>query len=125
MDDELKAIAGLELCNAFWTDFSALVNHYLIAASGLDLSDIEMQMGDKTSIYGRDTSVLADFAPNIYTQNGPNRVCTTGWTTLLDALDYEAATQVYVQSRLAFERDNVGEWQFVDYPVAPTTKERK
>ena len=35
MDEEIKELAGLALRNAFWKDFSALVNVYLVASEGL------------------------------------------------------------------------------------------
>lgn len=66
IDDELKELAALALRNAFYTDFSALVNSYLAAAEGLDVDTLEMQMGEMTSIYGRDTEVEGDVArPNV------------------------------------------------------------
>ena len=51
MDEELKQLAALALRNAFWSDFSALANKYLEAATGLDVDAQERQMGDMTSIY--------------------------------------------------------------------------
>jgi hypothetical protein len=106
MDEELKALAEQALLNAFWTDFSALVNKYLEAAKGLDTEELEMRIGEHTSVYGRD-----DLAPtddvflNIWTQEPgmPNH------DTILEALESEKATEVYLRGEKVFERRN-GEW---------------
>lgn len=111
MDEELKELAALALRNAFWNDFSALVNKYLKAAKGLDIDDQEMMMGELTSIYGRNTEATDDTSLNIWTQNGGFASDTTGHETLVEALEYEPATEVWLQGKKVFERRN-GEWYF-------------
>jgi len=113
MNDELKQLAALALRNAFWKDFSALVNKYLDAAKGLDTNTQEMQMGEMTSIYGRDTEAEGDVFLNIWTQNGESKFATTGHERLLEALEHEPATEVHLRGKKVFElRD--GEWYFTD-----------
>jgi len=113
MDEELQELAALALRNAFWTDFSALVNKYLEAAEGLNVADQEMQMGEMTSIYGRDTTADdTEISPNIWTQNGANEWSTTGHGTILEALMHEPATEVHLRGNKIFEKVN-GEWMWV------------
>ena len=52
LDPEIKSLAALSLRNAFWHDFSGLVNTYLQAAEGLDADD---------------------------TVDGPSMICTSHW----------------------------------------------
>ena len=111
MDEELKELAGLALRNAFWKDFSALVNKYLEAAKGLDVEAQEMQMGDMTSIYGRDTEAEGDVFLNIWTQNGESKLATTGHETILESLEHKQATEVHLRGEKVFERRD-GEWYF-------------
>ena len=112
MDEELKELAALALRNAFWEDFSALVNKYLEAAQGLDTETQEMQMGEMTSIYGRNTDADEDDIPlNIWTQNGESKFATTGHETILEALDHAPATEVHLRGKKVFER-RAGEWHF-------------
>jgi len=112
MDEELKELAALALRNAFWHDFSAMVNKYLEASEGLDVASQEMQMGEMTSIYGRDTEAKGDVFLNIWTQNGESKFATTGHETILGALEHETATEVHLCGEKVFERRN-GEWYFI------------
>lgn len=112
MDDELKQLAALALRNAFWHDFSALVNKYLEAAKGLDTDSQEMQMGEMTSIYGRNKGEgTTDVTLNIWTQNGESKFATTGHDTIFGALEHEPATEVHLRGKKVFERRD-GEWYF-------------
>ena len=112
MDKELKELAALALRNAFWRDFSALVNKYLEAAKGLDTDTQEMQMGEMTSIYGRNTDEDAvDVTLNIWTQNAGGRFDNTGHETILAALEHAEATEVHLRGKKVFERRD-GEWYF-------------
>lgn len=111
MDEELEQLAALTLCNAFWADFSALCNKYLEAAEGLDVQDVEMQMGELTSIYGRDGEAdTSSVSLGIWTR-GPYG--TNGHETIVEALEFDAATEVNVQGRRVFERID-GEWDWND-----------
>ena len=70
LDPEIKSLAAFSLRNAFWNDFSGLVNTYLQAAEGLDASCQDIQMGELTSIYGRDMDAEIDLSLNIWTLCG-------------------------------------------------------
>lgn len=109
MDNELKELAGLALRNAFWHDFSALVNKYLAAANGLDAALQEAQIGEMTSVYGRDTDAEGDISLNIWTQDF--EFVTTGHETIVEALEHEPATKIYLCGKQVFERRG-GEWYF-------------
>lgn len=112
MDEELKQLAALALRNAFWNDFSALINKYLEAAAGLDTDAQERQMGEMTSIYGRDHSAEdVDVSLNIWTQNSNRKYDTTGHDTLLEALEHEQAIEVHLCGKKVFERREGG-WHF-------------
>ena len=115
MNEELKQLAALALRNIFWYEFSALVNKYLAAAEGMDLDAQERQMGDLTSIYGRDTEVVPR-APGgqhvaIWVEYSGARP-PTSYKTLLSALECDTATEVYILGEKVFERRR-GEWYFV------------
>jgi hypothetical protein len=119
MDEELRDLAALALRNAFWLDFSALVNVYLEAAEGLDISAQLMTMGELTSVYGRDTDAKADEGLNIWTLNQGTGYRNTGHDTILEALEHKGAIEVHLRGRKVFEKRD-GEWQFVDHtPAGP------
>ena len=87
MDDELKSLASLALKNAFYEDFSALVNAYIKAAEGLDDDTFEMQICEAANVFSRDDEMFDDeLHPNIWTQNGEYRYATSGCNTMLEAL---------------------------------------
>ena len=113
IDEELKELAASALLNAFWASFSALANRYLAASAGLDIAVQEMRMGEMTSIYGRDTGAdAADVVLSIWSQNTDEAPSsTTGFSTLLGALEYPYAKEIYLQGEEVFERRN-GEWYF-------------
>lgn len=110
MDEELKQLAALALRNAFWKDFSGLVNKYLEASWGLDTAQQEQMMGEMTSVYGRDYAEPFDGFVNIYSTGPTYRDC--GHDSLVEALEYSKAHEVYLQGRKVFERRQ-GEWCFV------------
>lgn len=110
MDEELKSLALLALRNAFYEDFSALVNAYVKAAAGLDTSNLEMQLAETASVYGRDTEAEGDDVfMNIWSQRKHG---TTGHQTMIEALEMTEATEVHLAGRKVFERRK-GEWYFV------------
>ena len=111
MDEELKQLAALALRNAYWRDLSSLANKYLEASEGLlGPCDQEEQMGDLTSIYGRDDEASGDEFLNIYTVHPDNT--TFGYDTMLEALSDEGATEIYLRGDLVFKVKG-GEWYFV------------
>lgn len=115
IDTELKQLAALALRNAFWRDFSALVNAYLEAAEGLDIATQEAQMGDMTSIYGRDTKAKKDIDLDIWTAGTDehNRYVPRDHETILQALERKGATAIHLRGQKVFERRD-GEWYYVE-----------
>lgn len=110
-DEELKALAALALRNAFWKDFSALVNVYLEAAEGLDIDKQEMMMGELTSVYGRDPHTKRITSPRVCSVN--KRGIKGGYGVICKDLNDPNAQAIQLNSRIIFERRN-GEWVFVD-----------
>jgi hypothetical protein len=116
MDEALKRSAERALLNAFWTDFSALVNAYLKVGEGLNTSGLESEMGVLSSIPTRDRDAVGDPYINIWSMLEGVPACTTGHQTLAEALQQDKATLVSLQGRYVFERNSKGEW--ID--LAPT-----
>ncbi len=110
MDNEVKALAALALRNAFYRDFSALVNKYLEASAGL-INDQEGQLSELASVYGRDDEALDDEAVNIRTSR--NKGVVKRYFTMLDALMDGRAAEISLQGKQIFERRN-GEWYFCE-----------
>ena len=113
IDEETKYLAALALRNAFWDDFSDLVNKYLEASSGLDIAKQEELMGTMTDIYGRNPRSVGDATIGIWTKNGEGMFANSDHYTLLQALEHDPATKVYLQGRKVFERVD-GVWHFLD-----------
>lgn len=113
---ELKELAALALRNAFWLDFSALVNNYLALAKGLDTDLLEMQMGEMTSVYGRDEDAKdSDLFLNLWTANTVTKDTfsngNTSHETIVAALEFEPAYEVHLRGLKVFEKRD-GEWFF-------------
>lgn len=115
MDEELKQLAALALRNAFWKDFSGLVNAYIDASYGLNIAQQERLMGEIASVYGRDPAEKTDDVfLNIYSTGPTYRDC--GHESLTEALEYSRAHEIYLRGEKVFERSN-GEWFAVDRKV--------
>ena len=110
VDDEIRALAALALRNAFYEDYSALVNTYIKVATGLsDYFDQDLQ--SMSNVFSRDGSSDADVSINIYTENGNER-CTSGWDNLLEALNHREATSIWVQGKKVFEQVDGKGWYY-------------
>lgn len=101
MDEELKQLAALALRNAFWSEFSGLCNAYLKASEGL-IDNQEEMMGELTSIYGRDLKSLVSGGPDIWSARANGGSC--GHEDLVEALEFDEATRVYVSGKCCFTR---------------------
>lgn len=121
---ELKSLAMLALKNAFYEDFSALVNAYLKAEKGLDDPTLAMQLSEVANVFSRDCEVEGDNRPNIWTQCSGSSLATCGHETILDALEFDRATEVYLQGRRVFERRD-GEWHLIDSTVSDRHKPQR
>lgn len=107
IDDELKDLAALALRNAFWLDFSRLVNSYLKASEGLDV-DQQMLMDEMTSIYG--CKQIDAENEHISILSGKDNELSSH-KTILEALESEGATEVYVSGEKVFEKRS-GDWMW-------------
>lgn len=108
MDRELKELAALALRNAFWQDFSALFNAYLLAAEGLGVDDQEMMMGELTSAYGRDLEAGAQDLPDLWVKS---QLANPSYRSIMDALEDKYAYEIYLSGQMVFKRKD-GEWYF-------------
>lgn len=111
MDEEIRQLAIVALKNNFYNDFSALVNLYIDVAKGLaqDEDDFEMQLGDMTSVYGRDDDAnMTDIYVNIYVLYG-SKNHSIGYETLAEALNDKKATEIFLDGKRIFIRKD-NEW---------------
>jgi hypothetical protein len=109
IDSELAAEAGQVLKNLFYQDFSALVNAYIKAAEGLPITDFDYQLGDMTSVFGRDDNAAGEplrISTTCRDGNGPHT-----HPNLLAALQEPGATKVWMLGKMVFERKSPSnEW---------------
>lgn len=112
MDRELKALGLVALTNAFYEEFSGLVNSYIKAAEGLDDGLFADRLAGASNVFSRNLKSSVDIHPYIWTQNDGGFLDTTGHETLWEALRFERATVVHLNGRKVFKRLN-GEWYFV------------
>lgn len=111
IDDELKQLGAHALREAFYQEFSALVNVYLAASEGLVYYQ-KFALNDMTSVYGRNNDAEGDSKPNIWTQQGDSIWNNCGHDTMMGAFEMEEHDQLYLNGRLIFKRVD-GEWEFV------------
>jgi hypothetical protein len=113
IDDELKQLAALALRNAFWRDFSAMVNAYLAASQGLDVVDQEAMIGELASVYGRDVHASGASAVFCWTTE-PDKPLHHGTPhlTIAKALADNKANEIRIRGKKVFERRG-GEWYYV------------
>jgi len=113
MDDELKALALLAIKNAFWHNFSALVNQYEAAGAGLETTPDQLlySLGDLTSVFGVDRSVEADTPISLWT--GKADSSTTVHQTMVEALEHKGAISLYLGGKMVFEKV-AKQWQYVE-----------
>ncbi len=122
LDKETRQLAILALRNAFYEDFSSLVNGYLNSAKGLDDDELmEEYLQEMANVYSRNEEAdYQDLAPSIYVEKGENffgGMATCGCTTLLESLESKEAQTVVVQGTTIFIRSGElrnGEWYYVE-----------
>lgn len=111
IDFELESLGVLALKNAFYEDYSALVNAYLQAAEGLNDPEFEVKIQDMSSVFARNDKIsLSHFLLDIRAQHDIRGVCHC--RSLSDAFLCGWADQIYIRGRFVFERRD-GEWFFV------------
>jgi len=109
IDEELEGLARLALCNAFWDEFSVLVNTYIAKGRGLDTDLLEMELGELTSVYGRDTEAGIGHMDI----RGLGKYYRASHSTLVGSLKDVDAQKILLEGRLIFKRVR-GEWNWVD-----------
>ena len=115
MDDELKELGALALRNAFWTNFSALVNDTLKASRGLIDEGRQLEMlGELTSVYGRARPETAPSGgyPKIFTYEDGRLL--NIHSNMVKALREKGADRIDVNGETCFTHDEAGEWVWVE-----------
>lgn len=108
MDHELEGLATQALFNAFYTDFSALVNKYLEMGAGLDVEHLEDRLHSAANVWSRDSAVMTDDVDvTLYVDMQNGHMATLD--TMVEALEEPTAVQVWLQGEVVFERKD-GEW---------------
>jgi hypothetical protein len=110
IDDETKALACLALRNAFYEDFSALVNIYLKFAEGVDPGNQDVTMSVLANVFARDFQAESDAFINLYTVSPRG---TFSHTTMKEALENPQAAALYLQGKKVFERRD-GTWYYIE-----------
>lgn len=108
MDHELEALATEALVNAFYVDFSALVNKYLEMGAGLDRDHLENRLHSAANVWSRDSAATTDDVfINLYARM--QNECRVDFDTMVEALEEPKAIRVWLQGEIVFERKD-GEW---------------
>jgi hypothetical protein len=111
LDPELQHCAALALRNAFWHDFSALVNEYLAAGKGLEeVEDQDRMLAELTSFFGRDENAGSFTFRELMLV----RDYWIAYPTIAEALKDSDAKQLTLKGKKIFERDEGGEWEYVE-----------
>ena len=97
----MNELADLALHNAFWRDFSALVNAYIKAGAK------EYELQESANVFSRDEEAVTRFYVDIQTQDGEIH------ETILQAFEHPGANRISVQGAKRFERQD-GEWYYSD-----------
>lgn len=117
MDKELKALARQALANAFYLDYSALVNKYVEAAQYLGGHFVKEDILCNSNPYARSESAHnSNLRLDLYTcrvkqlASGPV-VHWTPHTTVWGAMSEEGAKEVWLRGQKIFEKRD-GEWYY-------------
>jgi hypothetical protein len=111
MDQELKDLGALALRNAFYRDFSALVNLYMEAAEGLDVEQFEAQLAETASVFGRDPNAESDEPLSLWSTDAKGH--DDDHRNMLEAMQRRNVAVIYLQGRTVF-RESEGTLGFVE-----------
>jgi hypothetical protein len=107
IDDELRGMAVVAIRDAFYLEFSALANKYVNASQCLiEEDDIEYELQDMTSVFGRDESAKAKQLL-IYTLDSQGKK--RKHKTMRSALKDNDGEMLYINNKNVFKRVK-GEW---------------
>ncbi|MBC8641605.1 hypothetical protein IAG25_32800 [Caballeronia sp. EK] len=112
VDEELAALGEVALRNAFYREYSALVERYVIAADGLGIDEFTYRLAEMTSPFGRGNIESAGRVDIAVVADGEARPC----ATMRDALA-ETGDAIQVCGETVFEwRDPQG-WFVAETPA--------
>ncbi|KVD92952.1 hypothetical protein WS63_07915 [Burkholderia stagnalis] len=112
IDEELAALGELALRNAFYREYSALVQRYLNAADGLGIEDFDSRLGEVSSPFGRADVESAGQVSIAVVIDGEAKPC----ATMHDALP-ETGDAIQVCGETVFEwREPLG-WYVAEPPT--------
>ena len=120
MDEELKALARHALLNAFYLDYSTLVNKYVEAAHGVDDDEyFEEDLHRNSNPYARcEEADTLDVDMNIYAAGdcAPGTAMFSRWAfgydSVVEALQHQGAEEVWLRGQKIFEKRD-GEWHYL------------
>lgn len=117
IDPELNGLAVLALKNALYRKLQRVMASYKAAANGLEYDDDEFYsvhafMNDNVKPDDDKLNIWAGYT-NPDSIFGPDYVHSNGFDTVLEALEYDRADQVWVEGCKVFERRD-GEWYYVE-----------
>ena len=113
MNEELKELASLVLLDAFQHEFNALADKFMRASEGLDLDLQSSKISDTVNVYRHYPNNEDEGSLNIWTQNKDWHFLTTGHGTIVDALEFKYAVEVYLCGKKVFEKHD-GKWDLCD-----------
>ncbi|KVO15134.1 hypothetical protein WJ74_10795 [Burkholderia ubonensis] len=112
IDKELAELGELALRNAFYREYSALVQRYLNASDGLGIGDFESRLGEVSSPFGRADVESTGRVSIAVVTGGEARPC----ATMRDALA-ETGDAIQVCGETVFElRESLG-WYVAEPPT--------
>ena len=109
MDQELKDLGALALRNAFYRDFSALVNLYMEAAKGLDVEHFETQLAETANVFSRDPHAESDEPLPLWSTDTEGH--DDDHRSMLKTLQRRNVAVIYLQGRTVF-RESQGTLNF-------------
>ncbi|MEX3960255.1 hypothetical protein [Trinickia sp. EG282A] len=112
IDTELMALGELALRNAFYREYSALVERYLNAAEGLGVDDFDSRLAESSNPFGRADVVSPGQVSIMVVTNGQSKSC----ATMREALAAKGG-EIQIGGETVFEwRESQG-WFVAEPPV--------
>lgn len=114
MNPEIRGLVMLAIRNAFYKDYSALVNQYLKLAEGFGTSQLKTDLNHLSNVFSRNTTHEGRHNLNLFTKNRDGHY--TSHETFLAALNHDPASQILINEDITFERTTNGDWRFYETP---------
>lgn len=113
IDSELNDLAVLVIKNALYRKLESVMSAHFAAAKGLDFSDAEFYEVHAFPVDGAHWGDRLDIWTGFNSEGSLFGPVTTGYDTILEALNDDRAQELHVEGRKVFERRD-GEWFYVE-----------